>query len=372
MRKVEASPTQQYSRTYHAHAMHLAAQSTYFKARFNRTWLPRDAKAGSSNLQPSNSKIQCETREGEEEDEPHVMWNQRELVEHVEEEDLEAMDQLLRMMYSQPLPDDAPTQLLFQCLRLADRFGAVACMDLILDRLSSIPIEDMDLFLLTHAFGLPTGVCGRPSFPAFLSKCKQQVTLLFGDVPAVIRDQTLKGQFCSLPFAAVLAWAESGELLVHSENCVVYLLSAWVEAQRMAANQDEDGRPSMEELEQLAHQVRLCHLGPAYLHQILPNLDCFTDCSSMEHLPHLLAIKGNGINLDQGLKAAKPPICGWKGPKQWMAKRRRMADSRIRLSWILTADEMKERQRLGSKPDKHVHEWFLLACCRTPVTLEAI
>jgi hypothetical protein len=52
--------------------------------------------------------------------------------------------------------------------------------------------------------------------------------LFFGDAPTVIRSKELRQRFCSLPFEAVLAWVKEDNLKVHSENCVVFLLSVWV------------------------------------------------------------------------------------------------------------------------------------------------
>jgi hypothetical protein len=63
------------------------------------------------------------------------------------------------------------------------------------------------------------------------------------------------GRFLALPHAAVLAWAQSDSLQVHSENGVVYLLSAWVKAQETA------GAAAKSAEEQLVGTVR--QLAPA-------------------------------------------------------------------------------------------------------------
>ncbi len=61
---------------------------------------------------------------------------------------------------------------------------------------------------------------------------------------------------------------QADNLKVHSENCVVLLLSAWVKNMRhLVCN--------AQLLEQLADHVRVAHLSPSYLHTVLPDLDWF-------------------------------------------------------------------------------------------------
>ena len=121
---------------------------------------------------------------------------------------------------------------------------------------------------------------------AFKSLCSELAVEHYSDVPAVIQSDELRQQFCKLPHVAVLAWAESDKLLVQSEKCVVYLLSAWVKAQQ----QQEGGEGvSAAQLEQLAHQVRVLQLGPAYHFFVLPHLKWFKGCSGVAHLSFPLA-----------------------------------------------------------------------------------
>jgi hypothetical protein len=96
-------------------------------------------------------------------------------------------------------------------------------------------------------------------------------------VPDVVTQPGLLARFCGLPHAAVVAWAKSDSLQVHSENDVVYLLSEWVTAQATA------GYPfSADQLKQLVHSVRLADCGPSYPQMIVPELDWFA--SGLKHL----------------------------------------------------------------------------------------
>ncbi len=49
---------------------------------------------------------------------------------------------------------------------------------------------------------------------------------LFGKVRQVITTDSLREQFCSLPFPLVLRWAGLDQLAVDSENSVAVLLTA--------------------------------------------------------------------------------------------------------------------------------------------------
>jgi hypothetical protein len=98
-----------------------------------------------------------------------------------------------------------------------------------------------------------------------MATCQRRLVDLFGDVPSVITEQQWRQRFCTLPHAAVLAWLQADDLKVHSENCVVFLLSAWVKS-------EEHPPCSPQQLEKLAHNVRVQHLTPSYLHCVLPDL----------------------------------------------------------------------------------------------------
>ena len=229
------------------------------------------------------------------------------------------MDLLLRLIYGQKPPHAASALLFFQCLRLADRFQAPACVDALLQHLAATPRGSVDRSFVAGVCGAPPGVCRdepffqalvktckahlvhvfssaptatdpspdltglvdhnvlveaygvanhtKPSMQPLLAACQQHLVRLYGDVPATIRDDALRAQFCALPHAAVLAWAECDDLRVTSENDVVFLLSAWVAAQ------EASGRAATaQQLEQLAHQVgggERCGCFTRQLHEFL-------------------------------------------------------------------------------------------------------
>ena len=62
-----------------------------------------------------------------------------ELFEHVKVAELEAVGQLLRLIYGQKLPESAPFHLIFQYLRLADCYRAANCTTKLLGHLAATP-----------------------------------------------------------------------------------------------------------------------------------------------------------------------------------------------------------------------------------------
>ena len=329
------------TRSFHCHAILLSSRSAVFKARLSSLWQDTPAVlAGNGSVQAARSaKIL------------------HELVECVAPDEVQAMELLLNLMYSPKMPDPLPApELLSICLRLADRLGALHAMDLLLSSLAAVTANTADYACLVQACSLPLGAWHRPACEPLTQAARTAATRLFGNVPAVIRNSQLRQQFCALPFPAVLAWAQADELEVHSENCVVFLLSVWVAAQRQAAAAGKSDiapaalEPSAEQLEQLAHQVRVFHLGPAYLHSVLPSLDWFKSCKSFQqHYPTLLTYKQHGLKLHQILPERQHKTDGnWKGAEAWVARPRRACSmafanepSTSHLSWHLSTDEVQ-------------------------------
>ncbi|KAG1673859.1 hypothetical protein FOA52_012884 [Chlamydomonas sp. UWO 241] len=193
-----------------------------------------------------------------------------EIVEHVGETDLEAMDMLLRTLYgAQVKSTDAEVLLL--ALHLADRFLVSAPVaQLLASRLSQVPGDAITANIVQLAFNERSGTA-VPLPTEFLAMCdSRHPAVVFCIVSEVVETPDLLARFCSLSHAAVLVWASDGGLEVNSEKDVVYLLSEWVEAQ------ERGGRPcSTAQLRQLMCMVRLSDCGPAYLQSILPALDWF-------------------------------------------------------------------------------------------------
>lgn len=61
----------------------------------------------------------------------------------------------------------------------------------------------------------------------FLKACVERLPEAFDDIPGVIKNE----RFCqralaALPHAAVMEWMKLDSLVVHSENCIRFLVSA--------------------------------------------------------------------------------------------------------------------------------------------------
>ncbi len=113
-------------------------------------------------------------------------------------------------------------------------------------------------------------------------------------------------------------------LKVYSENCVVFLLSLWVRS-----------HPSCtpEQLEELAHNVRVVNLSLSYLATILPDLEWFRGCSGMAAIPTLLLHKASGMK----------DLAGSFGPAAWHLKPRSgVLHQGARLSVAIGAEEVKK------------------------------
>ena len=242
------------------------------------------------------------------------------LVEHVEEGELEAVELLLKSLYSPGVPKEAQEngRLLLQMYRLADKYDLPAVfLEPVVSALSAFKSGDIDLSLLSEFYSLPAGLLEASSLRPFIKSCQGKLVEFFGVVPGVIEDQGLKLQFCTLPHAAVLAWMEANTLKVHSESCVLLLLSAWVKAQPTCSSQ---------QLELLACSIRVRHLSPFYLNCVLPDLKWFQEgCAAAELavVPLLRTLQLQAANPDVDIGAR----C-WrdlKGPAAWMDKKRHAA-----------------------------------------------
>ena len=171
---------------------------------------------------------------------------------------------------------------------------------------------------------------------------------LFGDVTFVITTEELRQQFCALPHAAVLAWLKAANLKVptegcimfqpavlyllctsisvslltvpvlalylqvHSESCVLFLLSAWV-------NNKERPACSAQQMEQLVHNVRVEHLSSAYLYFVLPDLEWFSTLSTNQSKYDIVS----SLRVIQFNRAKPRSKCiPWGGPPVWSASKR--------------------------------------------------
>ena len=227
------------------------------------------------------------------------------------------------------------------------------------------------------------GVISSTADPGML---QQLLVTVFGNVPAIITSSYQLHQFCLLPLTAVLVWAKADTLKVHSENCVVLLLSAWNQAREVGAaaavaldaaaeaaaaamhsssdddsdydsgdsdedSDDEDLTVSRRISEELAHCVRVLQLSPLYLQHIMPSLPWFRGCSGINYLPRLQFQKSAGLDVDvQG---------DWAGPPSWLADARMSADHPC-MEWVVKAAELELLPigRLVSSPSVYMNGAF--------------
>jgi hypothetical protein len=187
-----------------------------------------------------------------------------EIVEYVEEADLEAMELLLRTLYgAQVESDDA--ELLLRALHRADFYDAN--VPHLASRLTQVPGEAITADAVQLAISERHGFFPRSLPKEFLAMCdNRHPAVVFGSVPSVVTTPALLTRFKVLSHAAVLVWLRDDALKVHSENDVVYLLSAWVQAQEIV---------SAGQLEELVKLVRLDDCCPAYRQCVIPALDWF-------------------------------------------------------------------------------------------------
>ena len=98
---------------------------------------------------------------------------------------------------------------------------------------------------------------------------------------------------------------------VHSESCVVLLLSAWVNS--------AEAHPSCspQQLEQLAANVRMQHVSSVYLLSVLPDLAWIRDnCGGKIKLLRALQLQRTSQGFADKLRL-------WSGPAAWISDRRK-------------------------------------------------
>ena len=157
--------------------------------------------------------------------------------------------------------------LLPQTCRVADRWRATACLRQCFAALALLPAAQLGVEMLADVLALlPDSVQQLPQHAAWQGQCMEVVCSqaatagaallpvllqLFGDVHALLTSPGLLQQFKNLPFAAVSAWAGSGELTVDSENSVAVALGVWT-----AGRQGK--KSSKAQLRELSGLLRVC------------------------------------------------------------------------------------------------------------------
>ena len=144
--------------TFHLHASLLRTQSAYFEARLSSNW-QRELQAQTPGAESASASSEASQRV------------RHELVEHVEADKLDAMEQLLRMVYSQQVPAAATPLQLLHVLRLVDRYQATICSELLLMHLASLGKQAVDANTLAGFLRLPEGLHSYPALSVLIRNC---------------------------------------------------------------------------------------------------------------------------------------------------------------------------------------------------------
>ncbi|KAL6761582.1 hypothetical protein V8C86DRAFT_2532058 [Haematococcus lacustris] len=253
----------------------------------------------------------------------------------------EAALAVLHFMYNGDLPDEMkwPVNLAQVCL-VAERWAVTSLCSVCLQRLTTYPAALITApGLLEVLQVLPPSCDMLPEHAAWsvrvheltrgLAATEGALPLLlhlYQDVHAVISEAPLRAQFRLLPFAAVLLWAGSDELVVDSENSVVELLHWYL----LVTGYTRAAQPAMSSL------VRPQHLSPAYAQGRLPSLAWF---SVPPATTAQVAIAANcGLGMAGVLPADKAPAAWSAGPRKQLA-----ADElrqRTTLKWAIPGQQL--------------------------------
>jgi hypothetical protein len=192
-----------------------------------------------------------------------------------------------------------------------------------------VPADAITDDVVALAFDERSDTLAAPLPLELMDKCRAYLRSAFRNVPDVVVQPALLARFCFLPHTAVVAWAQSDSLQVRSENEVVYLLSAWVQAQEAAGCPCSD-----EQLTQLVHLVRLADCGPSYLLMIVPALDWFeSGRKALGKFAMAQTCKNAGVG----------DLMPSDVPEAWTAKpRERLATCEAVIEFQVDAEELEE------------------------------
>ncbi|KAG1670292.1 hypothetical protein FOA52_003642 [Chlamydomonas sp. UWO 241] len=198
-----------HARSYHLHSIILSTRSKYFQGRLGSHF---NVDSCSSSSSASSSQIRFE------------------IVHHLGEEELDAVELLLRAMYDIEVDASTDVTLLLGEMKQSDFFlPSKSFVQLLYKALDAIPIDAITVDGMHLAMSERFGTV-HPLPEEFWGKCLPRLVEVFGNVPDVVELPDLLSLFCALKHASVLAWAEA-DLQVHSENDVAYVLTKWLEAQ---------------------------------------------------------------------------------------------------------------------------------------------
>jgi len=271
------------------------------------------------------------------------------LILQLEEQEVEVMEHVLRLMYSFETPSDASGTLLVSMLRLSDMYEATRCIAALasafatrsnMDNFSAADMHDM--------LSLPQALLSRQDVDAAVARCKQAVVQQFMNVTALAQDRQLHSSFLQLDFPVVLAWAQEDSLRVYTENEVLLLLHSWVTAR---------GCRDVEQLKQLSHSVRIPHLTPVYMTSVARSMVWF-QCSEREW--RRIAAFQRHLELRSGVEDEKF-LPTWELPKAWSTAEHRTGHavcSRT-LAWEVDATALYDGRDVYC-PDRLYHNGMLL------------
>jgi hypothetical protein len=152
---------------------------------------------------------------------------------------------------------------------------------------------------------------------------------LFGSVRTVLTTDSLRQQFCSLPFPAIRLWAGLDQLTVDSENTVAVLLTAWYRHQK-----SEGHPPDEAQCQQLSDLLRINQLSPSFLTHLLEELPWWRRPEGLE--------EGFASALALALLGGIPVECTQYWDKNMLPKQPRQAEAGPgRLEWQLTQQQLQ-------------------------------
>eukprot|EP00798_Chlamydomonas_sp_ICE-L_P004802 gene4802-biopygen15097 len=194
----------------------------------------------------------------------------------MEQQELLACEVLLRSMYSDDLAGGADSALsseqgagvsrvtlLVQVYRLADRLEV--CTDQCAQAISAICYEDCEsVDVVISVFSLKRSapaLAEHATIKVLMETCLSWLVGCFGDLTCLVDDDDLMEDFKKLDFLTVLAFLESDELGVGSENDVLVFMGVWI-------GEDWAVRMSKEELKAFWNVLRLGHLTTSFISRL--------------------------------------------------------------------------------------------------------
>jgi hypothetical protein len=171
---------------------------------------------------------------------------------------------------------DVPAQM----CRIADMWKATACLQVCFTALMQAEEELIVGDLAGVCSLLPDSVTTLPSYSEFKTRLQQCVVKAFPDVYTLLTTHDQLQRFRKLPFQAVLAWADSDNLVVDSENSVAVALSWWYGG-------DLGSQATEDQVKELSGALCLKHLSNGMCIQDVP-----AACTAWVALFELLSLVG--------------------------------------------------------------------------------